>query len=152
VRWLFSNSAVQGKEATRDGSQKKRSYKIYVYVHGFAGKLHLRGLFRPIASDKIRIFGSKPSKFNRRITSPRKKRKKVIHRVTSVYVRTLQMKTTRQLKILPASYQSCSDNPWRKKYFDNFVFIYVNCGLLCSGARRRALTQTIGNARELDIN
>jgi hypothetical protein len=43
------------------------------------------------------------------------------------------------------------------KYFDYFVFniidyIYVNCGLSRSGARRRALAQTIGNARGLDIN
>jgi hypothetical protein len=44
----------------------------------------------------------------------------------------------------------------RKKYFDYFVFNIVdygvNCGLLRSGARRRALAQTIGNARGLDIN
>jgi hypothetical protein len=35
-----------------------------------------------------------------------------------------------------------------KKYFDYFV----NYGLICSGARRRALAQTIVNARGLDIN
>jgi hypothetical protein len=45
----------------------------------------------------------------------------------------------------------------RRKYFDYFVFniidyICVNCGLSCSGARRRALAQTINNARGLDIN
>jgi hypothetical protein len=43
-----------------------------------------------------------------------------------------------------------------EKYFDYFVFnivVYdVNCGLPCSGAHRYALTQTIGNARGLDIN
>jgi hypothetical protein len=43
-----------------------------------------------------------------------------------------------------------------EKYFDYFVFniidCSVNCGLLRSGARRRALAQTIGNARGLDIN
>jgi hypothetical protein len=44
-----------------------------------------------------------------------------------------------------------------EKYFDYFIFnivdyIRVDCDLLCSGARRRALTQTIGNARGLDIN
>jgi hypothetical protein len=43
-----------------------------------------------------------------------------------------------------------------KKYFDYFVFNIVdygvNCGLLRSGAHRRALGQTIGNARGLDIN
>jgi hypothetical protein len=44
-----------------------------------------------------------------------------------------------------------------EKYFGHFVFnivdyIYVNCGLLRSGAHRRALAQTIGNARGLDIN
>jgi hypothetical protein len=47
----------------------------------------------------------------------------------------------------------CSDNS-KKKYFDfNIVdYIYVNCGLSRSGARRCALAQTIGNARGLDIN
>jgi hypothetical protein len=44
----------------------------------------------------------------------------------------------------------------RRKYFDYFVFNIVdysaNCGLLRSGARRHALTQTIGNAQGLDIN
>jgi hypothetical protein len=43
-----------------------------------------------------------------------------------------------------------------EEYFDYFVFNIVdygvNCGLLRSGARRRALAQTIGNARRLDIN
>jgi hypothetical protein len=43
-----------------------------------------------------------------------------------------------------------------EKYFDYFVFNIVdygiNCGLLRSGARHRALVQTIGNARGLDIN
>jgi hypothetical protein len=43
-----------------------------------------------------------------------------------------------------------------EKYFDYFVFNIidygVNCGLLRSGARHRALAQTIGNARGLDIN
>jgi hypothetical protein len=43
-----------------------------------------------------------------------------------------------------------------EKYFDYFVFNIVdcgiNCGLPCSGARRCALAQTIGNARGLDIN
>jgi hypothetical protein len=34
----------------------------------------------------------------------------------------------------------------------NFVFNIVDCGLLRSRARRRALAQTIGNARGLDIN
>jgi hypothetical protein len=45
---------------------------------------------------------------------------------------------------------------FRDKYFDYFVFnifdYSVNCGLPRSGARRRALAQTIGNARGLDIN
>jgi hypothetical protein len=45
----------------------------------------------------------------------------------------------------------------KEKYLDYFVFnivdyICFNCGLLRSGARRRALAQTIGNARGLDIN
>jgi hypothetical protein len=45
----------------------------------------------------------------------------------------------------------------RSKYFDYFVFNIVdydvNCSLPRSGARhRRALAQTIGNARGLDIN
>jgi hypothetical protein len=43
-----------------------------------------------------------------------------------------------------------------EKYFDYFVFNIVDCGINCGlsrlGARRRALTQTIGNARGLDIN
>jgi hypothetical protein len=43
-----------------------------------------------------------------------------------------------------------------EKYFDYFVFNIVdygvNCGLLRSGARRRALAQTLGNDRGLDIN
>jgi hypothetical protein len=44
-----------------------------------------------------------------------------------------------------------------KNIFDYFVFnivdyICVNCGLPCSGARYRALAQTIGNARGLDVN
>jgi hypothetical protein len=43
-----------------------------------------------------------------------------------------------------------------EEYFDYFVFNIVdygvNCGLLNLGARRRALAQTIGNARGLDIN
>jgi hypothetical protein len=44
-----------------------------------------------------------------------------------------------------------------EKYFDYFVFnivdyICVNCGSPRSGARQRALAQTIGNARGLDIN
>jgi hypothetical protein len=52
--------------------------------------------------------------------------------------------------------QRCLDNP-EQKYFDYFAFnivdyIGVNCGLSCLGARRRALAQTIGNARGLDIN
>jgi hypothetical protein len=33
-------SAIQGKEAMREGSQKKRSYTIY--VHEFVDKLHVR--------------------------------------------------------------------------------------------------------------
>jgi hypothetical protein len=40
----------------------------------------------------------------------------------------------------------------RKKYFDYFIFNIVNFGLPCSGARRRALAQTISNACGLDIN
>jgi hypothetical protein len=44
----------------------------------------------------------------------------------------------------------------RKKNIDYFVLNIidygVNSGLPCSGARRRALAQTIGNARGLDIN
>jgi hypothetical protein len=44
----------------------------------------------------------------------------------------------------------------QRKYFDYFTFntvdYSVNCGLIRSGARHRALTQTIGNARGLDIN
>jgi hypothetical protein len=43
-----------------------------------------------------------------------------------------------------------------EKYFDYFVFIIVNYGvsysLPCSGACRRVLAETIGNARGLDIN
>jgi hypothetical protein len=43
-----------------------------------------------------------------------------------------------------------------EKYFDYFVLNIidygVNCGLLRSGAHRRALAQTIGNAWGLDIN
>jgi hypothetical protein len=44
-----------------------------------------------------------------------------------------------------------------EKYFDYFVFhivdyICANCGSPRSGARQRALAQTIGNARGLDIN
>jgi hypothetical protein len=44
-----------------------------------------------------------------------------------------------------------------EKYFDYFIFnmvdyIYINCGLIRLGARRRAPVQTIGNARGLDIN
>jgi hypothetical protein len=43
-----------------------------------------------------------------------------------------------------------------EKYFDYFVFNIadcgVNCGLLRSGARHRALVLTIGNAWGLDIN
>jgi hypothetical protein len=50
----------------------------------------------------------------------------------------------------------CSDN-LKKKYFDYFVFnivdyICVNCGLIRLGVHRRALMQTIGNTRGLDIN
>jgi hypothetical protein len=50
----------------------------------------------------------------------------------------------------------CLDNP-EKKNCDYFIFkivdyICVGCGLPRSGARRRALAQTIGNARGLDIN
>jgi hypothetical protein len=44
----------------------------------------------------------------------------------------------------------------KEKYFDYFVLNIVdygvNCSLICAGARRRALAQTIGNARGLDIN
>jgi hypothetical protein len=55
-----------------------------------------------------------------------------------------------------ASNLNCADNS-KKKYFDYFVFnivdyIRVDSGLPRSGARRRALAQTIGNARGLDIN
>jgi hypothetical protein len=42
-------------------------------------------------------------------------------------------------------------NP-EEKIFDYFVFKIVNYGLLRSAAPRRALAQTIGNARGLDIN
>jgi hypothetical protein len=38
-----------------------------------------------------------------------------------------------------------------EKYFDYIVFNFVNCGLSRSGAHRRALAQTIGNAWGLDI-
>jgi hypothetical protein len=41
---------------------------------------------------------------------------------------------------------------FKEKYFDYFVFNVVYSGLIRSGARRRALVQTIGNARGLDIN
>jgi hypothetical protein len=37
-------------------------------------------------------------------------------------------------------------------YFDYFVFNIVDRGLPRSGARRRALAQTIGNTRGLNIN
>jgi hypothetical protein len=40
----------------------------------------------------------------------------------------------------------------REKYCDYFVFNIVNCNLQRSRARRRALAQTIGNVRGLDIN
>jgi hypothetical protein len=39
-----------------------------------------------------------------------------------------------------------------ENYFDYFIFNIVNYGFPRSGARHRALTQTIGNARGLDIN
>jgi hypothetical protein len=39
-----------------------------------------------------------------------------------------------------------------EQYFDYIVFNFVNCGLLRSRTRRRALAQAIGNARGLDIN
>jgi hypothetical protein len=43
-----------------------------------------------------------------------------------------------------------------EEYFDYVVFKIVDCGVNCglsrSGARRRALAQTIGKARGLDIN
>jgi hypothetical protein len=39
-----------------------------------------------------------------------------------------------------------------EKYFDYFVFNIVDCDLPRLGARRRALAQTIDNARGLDIN
>jgi hypothetical protein len=52
---------------------------------------------------------------------------------------------------------SISSTTFGEKYFDYFVFNIVdygvNCSLLRSGAhRRRALAQTIGDARGLDIN
>jgi hypothetical protein len=71
-----------------------------------------------------------------------------------------QMKIMSQPYNAPASYRSCADNSKKKqirlqrhiiglsgqlgeKYFDYFVFNIVdygvNCGLLRSGARRRAL-------------
>jgi hypothetical protein len=40
----------------------------------------------------------------------------------------------------------------RTKYFDYLVFNIIDCGLPRSGACHRALAQTIGNARGLDIN
>jgi hypothetical protein len=50
--------------------------------------------------------------------------------------------------------RTAPENP-KKKYFDYFVFNIIdcdaNCGLLRSEARRHTLTQTIGNARGLDI-
>jgi hypothetical protein len=78
--------------------------------------------------------------------------------------------------VCPATYQGyadnlerkifrlrCSDNSEKifrlqsgKKYFDYFDFNIIDCGVNCglprSGARCRALAQTIGNARGLDIN
>jgi hypothetical protein len=65
-------------------------------------------------------------------------------------------KGKRKISMISASYRNCADNS-EEKYFDYFVFniidyISVNCGLVRSGARRRALAQTIGNARGLDIN
>jgi hypothetical protein len=92
-----------------------------------------------------------------------------IHQATSVYERNLGVKTASQPKILPISYQSCTDNSKeniltttacrltarttrRKKYFDYFIFKIVDCGLIPSGTRRCALAQTIGNARGLDMN
>jgi hypothetical protein len=44
------------------------------------------------------------------------------------------------------NYQLCSDNP-EKNTFDHLVFNSVNNGLIRSGARHRALTQTVGNTR-----
>jgi hypothetical protein len=38
-----------------------------------------------------------------------------------------------------------------EKYFGYFDYIRINNGLSRSGARRRALAQTIDNARGLDI-
>jgi hypothetical protein len=85
------------------------------------------------------------------------------HQATSIYVQ----KTASRAKISPMSYQDYADNSEKnisttllgqpgEKYFDNFIFNIVdcgvNCGLLRSGARRRTLVQTIGNARGLDIN
>jgi hypothetical protein len=60
-------------------------------------------------------------------------------------------KVASQPKILPASYQGCSDNS-KKKKIDYVVFNIVDYGLPRSGARRRALAQTISDARGLDIN
>jgi hypothetical protein len=39
-----------------------------------------------------------------------------------------------------------------EKYFDYIIDYSVNCGLPHSGARHRALAQTIGDAWGLDIN
>jgi hypothetical protein len=47
---------------------------------------------------------------------------------------------------------SISSTTFGEKYFDYFVFKIVNCGLIRSEVRHRALAQTIGNARGLDIN
>jgi hypothetical protein len=70
---------------------------------------------------------------------------------TSATVRTTRRKIFRLQRRVAGAFGQPGE-----KYFDYFVFNIVDCGVNCglsrSGARHRALAQTIGNARGLDIN
>jgi hypothetical protein len=77
------------------------------------------------------------------------------------------METSNKSAVCTGELPGCADNSKKnisttllgqsgEKYFDYFVFSIVDCGINSglprSGARHRALAQTIGNARGLDIN
>jgi hypothetical protein len=76
----------------------------------------------------------------------------------SIKIPALYVRTAKVIQDINKSEALCADElpelprTTQRKYFDYFDdYIRVNCGSSHSRARRRALAQTIGNTRGLDI-
>jgi hypothetical protein len=77
------------------------------------------------------------------------KKKKISSYIWNTYIKSVEVYNRRNISTTLLG-------QLEEKYVDYFVFNIVDCGVNCglprSGAHRRALAQTIGDARGLDIN